>query len=73
MRKDSIAFGAEAGLSIPIHGPHNNFATLLLVQMQNERCNGTKAMPNMNFWCCPPLLSYIQSHLLNAVTAKESF
>lgn len=38
MRLDSIAFGAEKGLSIPIHGPQEDFAILLLVQMQKQSC-----------------------------------
>jgi DNA-binding CsgD family transcriptional regulator len=38
MRLDSIAFGAEKGLSIPIHGPHEDFAIFLVVQMQQETC-----------------------------------
>lgn len=38
MRLDSIQFGAEKGLSIPIHGPQEDFAILLLVQMRGESC-----------------------------------
>lgn len=38
MRLDSIAFGAEKGLSIPIHGPQEDFAILLVVQMKGEKC-----------------------------------
>jgi DNA-binding CsgD family transcriptional regulator len=38
MRLDSIAFGAEKGLSIPIHGPQEDFAIFLVVQMRNETC-----------------------------------
>ena len=38
MRLDSIAFGAEKGLSIPIHGPQEDFANLLLVQMRGQSC-----------------------------------
>lgn len=38
MRKDSIAFGAEKGISIPIHGPHDDFAILLVVQMKGQNC-----------------------------------
>jgi DNA-binding CsgD family transcriptional regulator len=37
MRLDARAFGAECGLSIPIHGAHENFAILLVVQMRGER------------------------------------
>lgn len=38
MRQDSIKFGAVKGLSIPIHGPQEDFAILLLVQMRGENC-----------------------------------
>lgn len=38
MRKDSMVFGAEKGISIPIHGPQEDFAILLLVQMKGETC-----------------------------------
>lgn len=38
MRLDSIDFGAEKGLSIPIHGANEDFAVLLLVQMRQEHC-----------------------------------
>lgn len=36
MRQDSLRFGAEKGLSIPIHGPDDDFAIFLIVQMQGE-------------------------------------
>jgi LuxR family transcriptional activator of bioluminescence operon len=74
MRKDSIAFGAEAGLSIPIHGPHNNFAILLLVQMQNEQCDVRHAKAQYEFLVAAHhYYHYIQSHLLDDVTEKDSF
>lgn len=38
MRLDSIAFGTRQGLSIPIHGPHEDFAILVLVQMHDQNC-----------------------------------
>lgn len=38
MRLDSIQFGAEKGISIPIHGPHEDFACFLVVQMVGETC-----------------------------------
>lgn len=36
MRQDAIDYGADCGLSIPLHGPRYDFAILLLVQMQGE-------------------------------------
>lgn len=38
MRLDSIKFGIERGVCIPVHGPNKDFAVLLLVQMQGETC-----------------------------------
>jgi DNA-binding CsgD family transcriptional regulator len=38
MRLDSIKFGVVQGLSIPIHGPREDFAILLLVQKKGQRC-----------------------------------
>ncbi|MCK4869963.1 MAG: autoinducer binding domain-containing protein [Gammaproteobacteria bacterium] len=36
MRLDSIDFGADKGLCIPVHGPHGDFANLMVEQMQGE-------------------------------------
>lgn len=36
MRQDSIAFGIVGGISIPIHGPQNDFAHLIAVQMKKD-------------------------------------
>ncbi|HEV2614549.1 MAG TPA: autoinducer binding domain-containing protein [Gammaproteobacteria bacterium] len=38
MRLDSIAFGAEQGLSIPLYGPGKDLAILTLIQMRGEQC-----------------------------------
>lgn len=74
MRLDSIAFGAESGLSIPIHGPHNNFAVLLLVQMQNEQCNLQQAKEQYEFFVAAHhYYHYIQAHLLEEVSANQIF
>ena len=74
MRLDSIAFGAESGLSIPIHGPHNNFAVLLLVQMQNEQCNLQQAQAQYEFFVAAHhYYHYIQTHLLEDVSANQMF
>ncbi|MCW8408105.1 LuxR family transcriptional regulator [Legionella sp. PATHC035] len=74
MREDSIAFGAEAGLSIPIHGPHNNFAILLLVQMQNQHCNLQDNRAQYDFFVTAHLYyHYIQTHLLDQISEKEAF
>lgn len=38
MRLDSFRFGAQSGLSIPVHGPQNEFINFLFVQMQGQHC-----------------------------------
>lgn len=74
MRQDSIAFGAESGLSIPIHGPHNNFAILLLVQMKNQALNLKDNQAQYEFFVAAHhYFHYIQSHLLNDVSQAEAF
>lgn len=74
MREDSIAFGAEAGLSIPIHGPKNNFAILLLVQMKNEHCEFRDSKLQYEFFVAAHhYYHYIQHHLLDEITEKDSF
>lgn len=74
MRRDSMAFGAESGLSIPIHGPHNNFAILLLVQMQNQQCNLQDSCTQYEFFVAAHhYYHYIKTHLLDQVSEKEAF
>lgn len=38
IRQESIAFGISKGLSIPVHGPNADFASLTLHQRTNETC-----------------------------------
>ena len=38
MRQDSIEYGIESGLCIPIYGPHERFANFLVAQMRGETC-----------------------------------
>jgi LuxR family transcriptional activator of bioluminescence operon len=38
MRKESIEFGIDVGLSVPIHGPNYDFATLTLHQFKGKHC-----------------------------------
>ncbi|ARG96589.1 helix-turn-helix transcriptional regulator [Legionella micdadei] len=74
MRLDSIAFGTKAGLSIPIHGPQNNFAILLLVQMQNEQSILQQQGLQYELFVAAHLYyHYIQIHLLNETQEKQSF
>ncbi|KTC98110.1 helix-turn-helix transcriptional regulator [Legionella erythra] len=74
MRLDSIAFGAECGLSIPIHGAHNNFAILLLVQMQGQQCGLEQMSRQYEFMVAAQLYyHYLQAHLLEQVSEQKSF
>lgn len=38
IRQESIEFGIDKGLSVPVHGPNHDFATLTLHQRRNETC-----------------------------------
>lgn len=38
IREESIKFGIDKGVSIPIHGPHHDFSSLTLHQRKNEHC-----------------------------------
>jgi DNA-binding CsgD family transcriptional regulator len=38
IRLESIEFSIDKGISIPVHGPDNDFVTLTLHQRQNENC-----------------------------------
>lgn len=74
MREDSIAFGAESGLSIPIHGPHNNFAVLLLVKMRHVAVNLQDNKAQYEFFVAAHhYYHYLQRHLLDEVDGKERF
>lgn len=37
IRQESLEFGLDKGLSIPVHGPHRDFASLTLHQRQGEK------------------------------------
>lgn len=38
MRLDSLQYGAEKGMTIPLYGPQNDFAILLVDQKKGQRC-----------------------------------
>jgi len=40
IRLESIEFGIDKGLSIPVHGPNHDFVSLTLHQRRNETCLG---------------------------------
>ncbi len=74
MRQDSIDFGAKEGLSIPIHGAHNNFAILLLVKMEKDNSNLRQQSLQHEFFVASYLyFHFIQIHLLNSAPEKKSF
>ena len=74
MRKDSVEFGTQCGLSIPIHGPHNNFAILLTVQMRDQDCQLESTTTQHELFVAAHLYyHFIQKHLLNSVSENESY
>ncbi len=38
IREESIEFGIDKGLSLPVHGPNDDFVVLVLHQFKNENC-----------------------------------
>lgn len=68
MRLDSLKFGAEMGLSIPIHGPHEDFAILLLVQMKGEKC--LKNWKNLQYYFFTAA-NYYYFYLKQKITIPE--
>lgn len=65
MRLDSIQFGSEKGLSIPIHGPQEDFAILLVVQMRGETClENWQELQYELFAAAYYYYAYLQRHLL---------
>lgn len=74
MRLDSIAFGAEKGLSIPIHGPQEDFANFLVVQMKGETClDQWQALQYELFVAGYYYYSYLQKHLLKIQEPNKKF
>jgi len=74
MRLDSIAFGAEKGLSIPIHGPQEDFANFLVVQMKDETC--LEDWPHLKydlFVAAYFYYSYLQPLLIKTQAPVEKF
>lgn len=74
MRLDSIAFGAVKGLSIPIHGPHEDFASFLVVQMRGE--NFLEMGSELQYELLAAgyyYYSYLQKFLLKQQKPREKF
>ncbi|CAN5338027.1 N/A [soil metagenome] len=72
MRLDSIEFGAEKGLLIPIHGPQEDFATFLIVQMRGECClDNWQELQYELFLTGYYYYSYLQAILLKCQASTE--
>lgn len=73
MRKDAIQFGAEKGLSIPIHGPHDDFAVLVIVQMKEQSFLDTYFELEQDlFMVGYYYYNYLQHHLLQSTPARST-
>jgi DNA-binding CsgD family transcriptional regulator len=59
MRTDSIALGAQKGITFPLHGPGGEFATFLVVQMQDQSC--LDDCPHLANALQPALTHYFQA------------
>ena len=74
MRLDSIEFGAQKGLSIPIYGPNEDFAILLLVQMRGENClNNSQELQFEFFAAAYYYYFYMQKELLRSQPPAEKY
>lgn len=74
MRLDSMAFGAEQGICFPIHGPQEDFACLVLVQMRGQTCLvDWKKKQYELFLVGYYYYSYLQSHLLKTQEPVEKY
>ena len=66
MRLDSIEFGVECGLLVPIHGPQEDFAILLVAQRQGQTClREWRGLQYDLFVIAYLYYQHLQKHLLN--------
>jgi LuxR family transcriptional activator of bioluminescence operon len=71
MRKHAIEFGAEKGISIPLHGPHDDFAILVIVQMHGQHFLEKNPMLQYELLAVGYLYyDYLQKQLLQSQTVK---
>lgn len=74
MRLDSIAYGIEKGISIPVHGPNEDFAILLLVQMKGQKClEQWESLQDEFLAAAYYYYSYLQQQLLKAYKPSEKY
>ena len=72
MRLDSIAFGLEKGLCIPIHGPSEDFAVLLVAQKKGENCLAQWPMIQYELLIAGYLYyHYLQKHMAEALSDSQ--
>lgn len=73
MRKESIKFGVDKGLSIPVHGPNYDFASMTLHQFRHEKCL-ENYQARQHEWLCLSIYFYqhvarlIQTNLDNKIS-----
>lgn len=74
MRLDSQRFGTQKGLSIPIHGAHNDFANLMVEQVKGQTCleNWQNLQYELHYaaYC---FYHHIKKHLLQNQPATERY
>lgn len=74
MRLDSIEFGAVKGVAIPIHGPQEDFANLLVVQMKGESClENWQQIQYELFAAAYYYYNYLQKQLLKIQEPQEKY
>jgi LuxR family transcriptional activator of bioluminescence operon len=74
MRKDSIDYGVEKGISIPIHGPQEDFAILMVAQMRGQTCleDYSKIQYEL-FAAAYYFYNYMQNQLLKLHPVEENY
>lgn len=65
MREDSLKFGAIKGMSIPVHGPDDDFANFMVEQMKGQNCleNISAVKPEL-FYAAYCYFSYLRKLLI---------
>jgi len=73
MREDSIAYGVERGVSIPVHGPEGDFAELVVQQRFGEICLQDSVHLQYTLLAIGHIYySYISRYVLKEMTAPTS-
>ncbi len=73
MRLNSLEFGADKGVCIPLRGPNDEFANLMVEQMQGETC--MEHLPQIQdqlFIAGQYYFHYIRKLLLKSLKARSS-